>query len=63
MGTKDLMKKKFFFKIWLRRVFVVVTRIFHGTWTLVVARRLSTCGAQAQYLWRAGLVVLWHVGS
>ena len=24
---------------------------------------LSSCGAQAQDLWRAGLVALWHVGS
>ena len=35
-----------------------------GTWgSVVVARRLSSCGSQAQQLWRTGLVALQHVGS
>ena len=31
--------------------------------SVVVARGLSSCGTQAQYLWRTGLVAPWHVRS
>ena len=42
---------------------VVKTRTLGSRASVVVARRLSSCGAHAQYLWRTGLVAPRHVGS
>ena len=69
----QILKINLFIYFWLCWVFVVVRGLLIAVAFLVVEHGLQVCGlqqlwhagsrAQAQQLWRIGLVAPWHVGS